>query len=310
MKILLVDDEYELLKLLAEIISNEGHDVVTAVNGKIALELFSNTKPGFDAVLTDIKMPEMDGLSLLKQIRNMDPEIPVVIMTGHGDLDLSIQALRLSAFDYMLKPLNLASLQQVLEKIAAVCQRYQELPALLPFMESSNTLTLPCQTRWISVAVSHFQQIYAPLCRMANDGFQEITTSLYELLSNAFIHGSLEVDSRLKEESWDKFENMVRLREADPVFGTRKVHAHCHVAPEGISTEDPTHVIVGVTFDVEDEGKGFDTTKRLKTRDPMDLLTASGRGIMMIQMFMDEVSWNEKGNRMHLKKRLRIPRGE
>ncbi len=101
-KILLVEDEEAIVRVLARSLKYDGYEVVTAANGQEGLDVFHQEAP--DIVLTDIKMPVMDGLELLKKIKSIRPETEVIIITGHGDLDSSIEALQHDASDFINKP--------------------------------------------------------------------------------------------------------------------------------------------------------------------------------------------------------------
>ncbi len=104
MKVLLVDDEVGIRKVLSISLADAGHEVHTAENGVVASELIPGLKP--DLVLTDIRMPGMDGIGLLKFIKKERPETEVIMITGHGDLELAIESLKLDAVDFISKPIN------------------------------------------------------------------------------------------------------------------------------------------------------------------------------------------------------------
>ncbi len=103
-RILLVDDEEGIRKVLGISLEDSGYDVLKAENGEAALDLFLKHRPSI--VLTDIKMPGMDGISLLKAIKAEDPDTEVIMITGHGDMDLAIASLKLEATDFVTKPIN------------------------------------------------------------------------------------------------------------------------------------------------------------------------------------------------------------
>ena len=112
-KILIIDDERGIRNTLREILADEEHEVDVAENGKQGLEMAQNK--AYDLIFSDIKMPEMDGMELLTQIENCRLEIedfksaetPIVMITGHGDVETAVQALKLGAYDFLLKPLDL-----------------------------------------------------------------------------------------------------------------------------------------------------------------------------------------------------------
>ena len=103
-KILLVDDEEGILKVLSISLTDIGYQVLVAGNGEQALKLFKERQP--QIVLTDIKMPGMDGIELLRKIKRESPETEVIMITGHGDMELAIQSLKFDATDFITKPIN------------------------------------------------------------------------------------------------------------------------------------------------------------------------------------------------------------
>ncbi len=113
-KVLVIDDERPTLKMFSLLLSAYGYDIFTAENGQDGLELFKKESPGL--VLTDIKMPVMDGIEVLKAIKKINPQTEVIVITGHGDMDLAIQALNLDATDFINKPLQREALEQALKR--------------------------------------------------------------------------------------------------------------------------------------------------------------------------------------------------
>ncbi len=102
--ILLVDDEEGIRTVLGISLADAGYHVTTAASGEEALARFAERKP--DIVLTDIKMPGLSGLDLLERLKAADPEVEVIMLTGHGDMDLAIQSLKRDATDFLTKPVN------------------------------------------------------------------------------------------------------------------------------------------------------------------------------------------------------------
>jgi signal transduction histidine kinase len=103
-KILLVDDEEGIRKVLSITLSDAGYRVFVAENGWEALRIFKTESPPI--VMTDIKMPGMDGIELLKNIKRENPDTEVIMITGHGDMDLAIESLKYEATDFITKPIN------------------------------------------------------------------------------------------------------------------------------------------------------------------------------------------------------------
>jgi len=103
-KLLLIDDEEPIRVALGRSLRSDGYEVLTAENGEMGIEVFRKESPPI--VLTDIKMPGMDGIEVLKSIKEINPETEVIVITGHGDIDLAIQSLQLDASDFITKPVT------------------------------------------------------------------------------------------------------------------------------------------------------------------------------------------------------------
>ncbi len=104
-KILVIDDQKSIRNTLKEILEYEGNEVVLAETGTIGLELFDADK--IDIVLCDIKMPEMDGIEVLQKLMEKCPEVPVIMISGHGNVDTAVDAIKKGAYDFIEKPLDL-----------------------------------------------------------------------------------------------------------------------------------------------------------------------------------------------------------
>jgi len=126
-KILVIDDERPILEMLKLSLSSEGYDVLTAENGEKALEIFKEQCPKL--VLTDIKMPGIDGIEVLKRIKTLNKEVEVIVITGHGDMDTAIAALQHGASDFVTKPLRdevlMVSLERAKKKLA-MCEQLKD----------------------------------------------------------------------------------------------------------------------------------------------------------------------------------------
>jgi len=113
-KILLADDEEGIRKVLGISLADRGYEVLTAENGEQALVIFRRAKPAI--VMTDIKMPGMDGIDLLQKIKQEDPDTEVIMISGHGDMDLAIKSLKYEAIDFVTKPINDDALEIALKR--------------------------------------------------------------------------------------------------------------------------------------------------------------------------------------------------
>ncbi|MBW1739742.1 MAG: response regulator [Deltaproteobacteria bacterium] len=124
-KLLIIDDERPILQMLEISLSSEGYEVITAENGKEGLKIFEQQAPKL--VLTDIKMPEIDGIEVLKRIKSIDNEAEVIVITGHGDMDSAIAALQHGASDFITKPIRDEALILALERARKKIAMSQQL---------------------------------------------------------------------------------------------------------------------------------------------------------------------------------------
>ncbi|EFK09863.1 response regulator receiver domain protein [delta proteobacterium NaphS2] len=129
-KILLVDDEEGIRTVLGIALADYGYEVLTAASGGEAVSVFRKQKPSI--VLTDIKMPGMDGIQVLRKIKEESPDTEVIMITGHGDLELAIESLKCDATDFITKPINDDALEIALKRanekifLKAKMQEYTE----------------------------------------------------------------------------------------------------------------------------------------------------------------------------------------
>jgi DNA-binding NtrC family response regulator len=116
-KILLVDDEKDFLDVMSERIQARGMDVTTAESAEKALE--SVESGGYDAIILDLMMPGMDGLQTLKAIKKKNPDLQVILLTGHATVEKGIEAMKLGAMDFLEKPADLDKLTEIIKKAQA-----------------------------------------------------------------------------------------------------------------------------------------------------------------------------------------------
>jgi DNA-binding NtrC family response regulator len=115
MKILVVDDEEGARELFNTILTDEGYEVSLAPGGVEALELFKSNP--FNLVITDIKMPVMDGLQLLQEIRKMGSKTDVIMVTAYGEVETYLKAMSLGAAEYINKPIRIKELKRIVYKV-------------------------------------------------------------------------------------------------------------------------------------------------------------------------------------------------
>ncbi|MDH3359369.1 MAG: response regulator, partial [Desulfobulbaceae bacterium] len=116
-KILVVDDEQNMRIALYEALSRNGYEVSVAENGQMALEMVEKSPP--DMLITDIKMPNLDGIELLRRIKAIRPSLPVVIVTGFATVDTAVEAMKQGAVDYIIKPFSVEVIEETVARVFA-----------------------------------------------------------------------------------------------------------------------------------------------------------------------------------------------
>jgi two-component system NtrC family response regulator len=132
--ILIVDDEKNYRTILSALLEDEGFEVLTAPGGPEALEVHRSSD--LDLILTDMKMPKMDGIELLESIKENDPDLPVIMMTAHGTVDKAVEAMQKGAYTYVLKPFDNERLIIYVKKATSMYQVVKENRRLRDAVES------------------------------------------------------------------------------------------------------------------------------------------------------------------------------
>ncbi len=132
--ILIVDDEKNYLTILSALLEDEGFEVLTALGGPEALDIHKSSD--LDLILTDMKMPKMDGIELLENIKKNDPDLPVIMMTAHGTVDKAVEAMQKGAYTYVLKPFDNERLIIYVKKAISMYQVVKENRRLRDTVES------------------------------------------------------------------------------------------------------------------------------------------------------------------------------
>ena len=113
-QILIVDDEPNMLKVLGSLLEREGYEILDALEGKSALSLMEENH--IDVLVADLRMPGMDGMTLMQKALTLRPDLPVIILTAHGTIDIAVEALKKGAFDFITKPFEWKELKQIISK--------------------------------------------------------------------------------------------------------------------------------------------------------------------------------------------------
>ncbi len=142
-KLVVIDDDPEIRDAMSRILAGYDYEVFTAEDGSKGLELVARENPSI--VLTDIKMPGMDGIEVLKRVKEQNPDAEVIVVTGHGEMDLAIQALQLEASDFINKPISKQGLTVALRRAE---ERTWLRNKLREHTEVLEQMVVKAQTNW------------------------------------------------------------------------------------------------------------------------------------------------------------------
>jgi len=289
--VLVVDDSAMDRHLAGAIVQKlEGWQAVFAGNGREALESMGRHSP--DLVLTDMLMPEMDGLELVSAIRSTYPLVPVILMTAHGSEDIAIQALQKGAASYVPKKSLARDLAETVEQVMSAAQTTLNQQRIHSSLESLETqFVLDNDTTLIPPLVSYLEESVSKVKLCEPSGLILLGVALHEALTNAIFHGNLELSSELKESDEKLYYQLARERVQQEPYRDRRVRVVARLNRNE------------ALFSVADEGPGFDPLTLPDPIDPSNLGKVSGRGLLLISTFMDHVEHNETGNQITMVKR-------
>jgi len=289
--VLVVDDSAMDRLLASSLIENlGGWSVQSAENGAEALAALDRQRP--DLVLTDLLMPGMDGLELVQAIRANHPLVPVILMTGHGSEDIAIKALKAGAASYVPKKSLARDLADTLEQVMTASKVDRDQRRLVQFQTHLEAnFVLENDPTLIPPLVGHLEENLARMNLCEPSGFVLLGVALHEALSNAIFHGNLEVSSELREQDESGYYKLAEERRRKKPWGDRRVYVTARMSR------------LEAVFVVKDDGEGFDPSALPSPTDPANLERVSGRGLLLIQTFMDRVEHNETGNQITMSKR-------
>ncbi len=290
-RVLVVDDSKLDRTLVTQILGEDRSlSVETVPDGAEALRAVASRPP--DLVLTDLVMPEVDGLELVKRLRADHHGLPVILMTSQGSEEIALEALRLGAASYVPKaafgPEMLKTVQEVLE-LARERRTEEELYGALVRTECVHELSN--DPRLLRPWVNQMKRSLSQLGWCDELDCMQMCVALNEALQNAIEHGNLEVSTEARQKRMSEYEALVESRRGQEPYRDR-------------------HILVSATLDrsearfvVEDEGPGFDPEGLPDPRDPANLERLGGRGVLLMKTFMDDVVYNDRGNEVTMIKR-------
>lgn len=291
---LIVDDVPDVRLLLRTMAVRRGFDAAEATDGEQGVALARERRP--DLILLDLRLPGLDGLEALAQIREQDPHVPVVIVAAAMDRGQLQRALDLGAVNFISKPFDAAEIEFVLDRVYRAISESIDLRPVLEVVSSRTTsISFPGHPSVLSKVVAWLGRELVQNYPTSDLPLPEIKLALYETLANAVEHGNLGITYDMKTEAMTEpggMEALVKRRLLDPRLAGRKVHLHVEYLADR------------VVYRVRDEGEGFNPSA-LRDKPLGDTSALHGRGLALVRHYMDEVTWNPNGTEICMVHRLR-----
>ncbi len=281
--VLIVDDTAVDRRLAGGLLETAPNiNVCYAENGKEALLKIADELP--DLVVTDLQMPDLDGLELVNQIGEKYPEIPVVLMTAHGSENIAAQALASGAASFVPKTELSDNLVETVMYVLMVSEsdaRYKKLVSCAT--KSDFEFALENDPAIIDPLIEMITQVTLSHGLLEHSSRVQMGVALEGALHNAMVRGNLEIS---RQEFPVASADLIKERCSQKPFSERTVYFRALVTPEKAQ------------FTVRDMGAGFDTTTIPPVGDPDAFRDGRGRGLVLIQAFMDDVNYNSTGNEL------------
>lgn len=267
-----------------------GIKAVYAAHGREALASMQQSLP--DLVLTDLMMPEMNGLELVEQVRRHHPMVPVVLMTAHGSEEIAVQALQQGAASYVPKRELAQNLLETVENILSLSQAAREQQHVLQYLDRwESQFHLPNDLSLIAPVVGYLQNDVERRKLWDEVSYLRVTVALREALVNAMEHGNMEIASELRQSNEKAYHLLFQERVQQSPYRDRQVHVTA------------IHTATEARYVIRDEGPGFNSKVRPDPTDPANLQKVGGRGLLLIWTFMEEAYHNVSGNEITMVKR-------
>jgi serine/threonine-protein kinase RsbW len=262
-RILIVDNNDELRAMLEQVLEELGHEVVAT--GDRAVALAREDLDEFDLIISDLTEDEYSGVQLLSEIKRKRLMVPVVVSSEEGQQPGIVKAFKMGAANFLRLPYNKDELCTIVEKTLAYKLRFVDDLKILPHVREKIDFELPSDVSLMEGVLQYLIERVSKLGLIKPER-SNLFVALDEAFVNAVKHGNRNDPRKL-----------VRI--------TAELSAK------------------EARFTVEDEGEGFNVQEIPDPRDPANLFKASGRGVLLIYNIMDEVEYNERGNRLTMVKR-------
>jgi DNA-binding response OmpR family regulator len=288
---IVVDDSPTQALDLRQRLVRGGFQVAIAPSGAEAIKAVERQTP--DVLLTDLAMEEMDGLELVRRVRRNHPGLPIIVLTAEGTEESAVAALKAGAAGYVAKKNLGRDLYRTLENVLLHSRAARaEQQAAQRLTMTRSRFVLGVDSALLPPLIGRLQNNMRRLNLFDETEQTRISMALREALANAVEHGNLEASSKLREDDETVYHRLLAERRQQSPYRERRVFVTAE------ETRD------GVTYTIRDEGPGFNPANLPDPTDPANLERVSGRGLLLIHAFMDEVRHNSTGNEITMVKRV------
>jgi CheY-like chemotaxis protein len=295
-KVLVVDDSPVDRQLVRALLEKDPNLTVECFeDGEAALKCMGRSLP--ELVLTDMQMPDMNGLELVMTTRLQYPEVPIVLMTAHGSESLAVEALEQGAASYVPKSRLSDKLLDTVDEVLTCTRAERKNEKLISCLKRATfAYELDNDLALVDPLVETVQEVIAGMGLLGFNERVRLGVAFKEAVLNGMVRGNLELGREQMPDvrerpSADEQQTPLQSRQSDPRYQDRKVRVDVTV------DRDEATLVIG------DDGPGFDVSRIPNTEDPQFLEPDQGRGHWLIYTFMDEVRLSDKGNEITLVKR-------
>lgn len=289
-RILIVEDSPTHAEQLQGLLIEAGYETTLACDGFAALQSLAQGTP--DLMLADYMMPGMDGLQLIETVRTNYPRVPAILVAARGSEDIAAEALQRGAAGYIPKRRISSDLVRTVQKLLGASSASRQNQALAAcWVVSECQFALKSNPDLLAPLVAMFREKMTQFQVADESTLIRISVGLTEALDNALYHGNFELSSDLRDGDGLAWREGIKARRNESPYQDRKIYVQSRITRNE------------ARFTIRDEGQGFDPDSLPETPAPAHLERSSGRGIILMRAFLDEVIFDATGNQVTLVKR-------
>lgn len=290
--ILVVDDSPTDRLFIGHFLRRHPEFTITFANdGAGAIESVQRQPPAL--IVSDLRMPGMNGLEFVQELNARDVQIPVILMTSFGSEQIAVDALSAGAASYVAKRNLESQLVNTIRNVMAVTERRENRRRTLACLAYSELhFVLDNDASAVAHLISYLLDTAVTMKLLTRHAQTHVGIALQEALANAIHHGNLELDSELRQVDERTYYALADQRRTQDPYARRRVYV------------DATLSRSELNFVITDEGPGFDTTQVLDPTAEVNLDRIGGRGLLLINSFMDAVAYNDRGNQITMMKHV------